>query len=136
MAKVKKQLVPRTRNNNTMTDSEFFGRIRGLLRKSSMWWKPIIIAKQKAKRAYSGDNKMQKWEYQCNHCKLWFKDKDTVVDHIIPAGTLTKYEDLPDFCEKLFVEEGGYQVLCKPCHQLKTNSERKPRKSKKNEKSI
>jgi len=56
-------------------------------------------------------------------------DKEVQVDHIIPAGTLRKYDDLPQFVKNMFCEADGLQVLCKPCHQLKTNAEREQRKS-------
>ena len=61
MAKVKRELVPRTHNAATMTESAFWSFIRSALRQKSRWWKPISIAKQKAKRAYKGKNKRQKF---------------------------------------------------------------------------
>lgn len=46
------------------------------------------------------------------------------VDHIIPAGSLKSYEDLPGFVERMFVGEDKLQVVCKSCHKAKTNDER------------
>lgn len=66
-----------------------------------------------------------KWEYQCNHCKDWFMGKQVSVDHIIPVGTLKDYDDLPDFTRRLFVSEEELQILCKECHDKKTQEERK-----------
>lgn len=63
-------------------------------------------------------------EYQCNHCKEWFKQKEVQVDHIIPVGTLKSFEDLGPFAERLFVSEEGLQVLCTSCHHLKTQMEK------------
>jgi len=68
-------------------------------------------------------NKRQKWEYKCAACRTWFPDKEVAVDHIIPVGTLKCEDDLLPFIQRLTVEN-GYQVLCKPCHQVKTNKER------------
>lgn len=119
-----KRNIERPFNNKTMSSAAFFGMIRSSLRQSSRWWKPIHACKQKAKRAYKGANKRQKFEYKCAECKKYFADKETVIDHIIPAGTLRSFADLPAFCERLFVEMEGLQCLCKDCHQIKTNLER------------
>ena len=58
-----------------------------------------------------------------------FTNKEVEVDHIVPAGSLKTFDDLPEFVERMFCEADGFQVLCKPCHQLKTNAERAARKS-------
>ena len=71
--KVRKPRVPRTRNAGTMTEAAFWSMIRSALRQKSRWWKPVSQCKQESKRAYKGKNKRQKWEYQCNKCKNWFK---------------------------------------------------------------
>ena len=121
---VKKSRVVKTRNANTMSESAFWGFIRSALRQKSRWWKPISIAKAKAKRAYKGPLKRQKFEYQCATCKGWFPDKKVNVDHIIPAGTLRCANDLPAFVERLFCEEDNLQVLCQGCHNIKTQKEK------------
>ena len=123
--KIKNPKVPRTRNNNTLTEAAFWGFIRSTLRNASRWWKPIAQCKAHSERAYKGTKKLQKWEYQCNHCKDWFMEKEIQVDHIIECGTLTCSEDVPGFIERLFCEKEGFQTLCKPCHQIKTNLARK-----------
>ena len=128
MAKKRKPrttLTPRTRNANTMTESMFWGMIRAALRQKSRWWKPAGIVRVKARRPYKGKNKRQKYEYQCAKCKQWWMAKDTNVDHIVPAGSLTCSNDLPGFVERLFCEEDGLQLLCNGCHDVKTNKERK-----------
>lgn len=117
--------VPKTRNNGTLTESAFWAFIRSALRNKSRYWKPITQTKMNARRPYSGPNKRQKFEYQCNHCKKWFAEKVINVDHIIPAGTLTCANDLPGFVERLFCETDNLQVLCESCHNIKTQKERK-----------
>lgn len=119
-----KKKTEKTRNNGTMTESAFWSFIRSALRQKSRWWKPITECKKDARRPYKGDNKRQKWEYQCNFCKHWWKDNEVEVDHIIPAGSLKSGKDLEQFVENLFCEKKGLVVLCKKCHLEKTNKER------------
>lgn len=122
---IKRSRVSKTRNNGTLSESAFWSFIRSALRNKSRWWKPISQAKMDARRPYSGPNKRQKFEYECNHCKQWFPEKQINVDHIIPAGTLTCSGDLPGFVERLFCEVDNLQVLCEKCHNVKTQNERK-----------
>ena len=112
------------RNAGTLTESAFWSLIRSALRQKSRWWKPITLAKQRAKREYKGPNKRQKFEYQCNICKQYFPEKDVDVDHIIPAGSLSCSQDLPGFVERLFCEVEGLQTLCTDCHNIKTKQEK------------
>lgn len=127
MAKTRKKkvTVAKPRCAGTMTESAFWSFIRSALRQKSRWWKPITLAKAKAKRPYKGPLKRQKYEYQCNKCKLWFPDKHVNVDHIEPAGSLNCSQDLPGFVERLFCEVDKLQVLCSECHNLKTKLEKK-----------
>lgn len=114
--------------DGTMTKTAFFTFVRSALRKYSMYWKPISTCRNKAKRAYKGNNVRQKWEYQCNKCKKWYKGTEISVDHIIPAGALNSFEDIPQFVKVLFCDSTNLQVLCKTCHGKKTNKERKTKK--------
>lgn len=123
--KTAKPKAIKPRNAGTMTESAFWSFIRSGLRQKSRWWKPITECKLKAKRAYKGPNKRQKFEYQCNICKNWFPDKNVNIDHKIPAGSLNCAEDLPGFVNRLFIEIEGLQCLCSNCHNTKTQNEKK-----------
>jgi 5-methylcytosine-specific restriction endonuclease McrA len=109
----------------TWTTARYFTFIRSGLRK--MWSKYPVRYQvlNDARRPFSGSDKRTKWEYQCKGCKNYFKAKDVQVDHIESAGSLKCYEDLPTFVSRLFCEADNLQVLCKPCHHVKTQEERK-----------
>lgn len=120
--------VDRPFANGTWTHARMMSFLRSNLRKASIKWPPIQAAKKAARREYSGPNKRQKWEYQCNMCFGWFMGKDTQVDHITPAGSLKSFDDLPGFVSRLFCEMEGLQVLCTACHKSrKTDIERHER---------
>lgn len=114
--------VERTRNGNTWTEARYFGFIRSALRSAFQKWGPKHEAKKQAKVQYN--------TYVCAHCDGWFGSSQVEVDHIVPAGSLKCYDDLPGFVERMFCEADGFQVLCKECHQTKTNEERKCRTGK------
>ena len=112
----------KTRNGNKWTEARFWSFVRSSLRGAFQRWGPKHEAKEMAKVQVEG--KPHKYEYICAECKDGFRATEVQVDHIVPAGSLKCYEDLPGFVEKLFCEKDGFQVLCKPCHNAKTQSER------------
>lgn len=114
--------VERTRNGGKWTEARYFGFIRSALRAAFRKWAPKHEAKQAAKVAYN--------TYECASCGGWFGTKQVEVDHIVPAGSLRSFEDLPGFTERLLCEVDGFQVLCKECHRVKTNEEKAKRKKK------
>jgi len=122
MAKRKTLLKPY--NNGTWTKSRYMQQVRSFLRNAFRYWLPIKDAKLKNRRSNQSGNKRLKWEYQCFHCKQWFMGKDVQVDHSIPCGSIKELWDVPLFIQKL-TAESGYELLCKPCHQVVTTEERK-----------
>lgn len=120
----KKQVVPRPYGGGRYTQAEFMSFIRAALRQKSRRWAPIYSCLNAAKRPSKSKNKRLKWEYRCAKCKKWHPQKQVSVDHITPAGSLKTLEDLPKFVATLFCEEDNLQVLCKGCHDKKTQEER------------
>lgn len=122
--KVLKPKVPRTRNLNTLTETEFFSKIRTALRNAFRYWKPMQQALELASRPSKSANKRIKKEYQCAHCKAWFQRNKVEIDHIEECGSLTCLDDVAEFIRKLTKEEvNAYQILCKDkCHKAKTKA--------------
>lgn len=118
--------VERTRAGKVWTEARYFSFIRSCLRSGMMRYPAKQKVKKAAERTVTG--KRHRFEYHCAVCKGWFQGKMVEVDHKVPAGTLKTYDDLPRFVENLYCEPEDMQVLCKPCHQKKTNDERKARK--------
>jgi 5-methylcytosine-specific restriction endonuclease McrA len=125
---VKRVKAIKTHNNNTLTESEYFSKIRSSLRKSFQYWKPMSVALELSSRKYTGENKRIKKEYQCACCGEWFIRKDVQIDHIIPCGSLRTFDDIVPFIKNLTQEDpSAYQILCHIHHLNKTNIERKLR---------
>ena len=135
MTKIKKERksAPKVRCAETMTESQYFSKIRSALRNAFRYWKPMQLALEKASRPSQSKNKRLKKEFQCNKCKGWFKRDDVQIDHIVECGSLNSYEDIAIFVEKLTKEDiSSYQVLCKPHHKEKTALYLNDKKFKKN----
>ena len=129
MTKPKKSRINKPRNLGTMSEAAYWSKVRSTLRRAFQYWQPAKACKDRSKkRVHNPANPRQRFAYECAHCNNWFMDKEVQVDHIIPVGTLLGPDDLAPFLERLCPENPeAFQVLCKPCHQTKTNSER-PRK--------
>jgi hypothetical protein len=108
--------TPKTRCAGTMTDAQFFQWLRQILRKASLYWKPIYQVKKEAQVPYIGPNKRRKYSYVCSICKNEFQSTEINVHHTIECGSLKSFEDLPGFVERLFVEKEFLAVVCKNCH--------------------
>lgn len=127
-------MVARTRNGGTWTESQYWTRICTALRKTFAAWVPMTQALKAARRpANRPDRPLLKWEYRCAKCENWFPLKEEGakgerlihVDHITPAGKMRSFEQLPGWIARLTEEDPAkYQILCRACHQAKTNAER------------
>jgi 5-methylcytosine-specific restriction endonuclease McrA len=114
------------------TESLIISRIRSTLRRLSMQMPSAREAKLKVRRAYTGPNPRQRFEYKCAQCGDWFPEKGVQVDHTVPAGSMKTFEDVGPFARRLlFCKVTDLEVLCKKDHQIKSNRERAERKAKK-----
>ena len=63
--------------------------------------------------------------FTCNMCKGEFPAKEVQVDHVEPVVCpFTGFVDWNTFINRLFCDGGNLQVLCSPCHDIKTAEER------------
>lgn len=61
---------------------------------------------------------------RCNHCKKLFKKSEIQVDHVKPVQPINRLlgtMSLNEYCRNTF--QSIVQVLCKPCHKVKSKSE-------------
>lgn len=117
----------------TWTTARFWGFVRSALRQAFNRYPPKYESIKEAAETIQdgtyktgskkGQAKMVR-RYRCASCSLLFMQKEVQVDHIIPAGTLKEFGDLPVFTERLFCGKDGLQVMCKACHHIKTQQEK------------
>lgn len=65
-----------------------------------------------------------KWEVPCARCNKRFRLNEVQVDHVVGCGVLKTWDDLVPFTKTLFCDTNNLQVLCKPCHKIKSKEDR------------
>ena len=111
----------KSRCHGTMTESQYLAFIRSALRSRWLRWIPRSKALEAAKKPYKGENKRQKFEYECAICMGRFSQKDVEVDHFPrEAGSILNVQDIGEFCNNLFCEVDNLRVVCKYCHSIHT----------------
>lgn len=125
MPKFTKRGVPLVRNNETLTEAQFWSMFRQAMRKLTMHWKPGTAYLNSLRRENQSDNKKLKFEYPCEHCKQWLRRDEIELDHVVECGSLSSWQELATWCERAFIEiDGGWQALCAECHRIKSNKTR------------
>ena len=62
-------------------------------------------------------------KYYCELCGTVSRKKDTQMDHIDPVVPVTGWDNWEGILERMYCAQEGWQRLCKPCHQEKTQAE-------------
>lgn len=69
--------------------------------------------------------------YTCANCGDDFPSNGVHVDHLKPIVGVEGFKSWDDFIDKLFCSVDNLQILCIPCHKLKTKEENEARKRSK-----
>ena len=121
----------KTRNNGEWTEARFNSFVKGGLRSISQRWPPRYRILSKAfvgSKLNPASGRVAKF-YECKGCKASFPAKNVEVNHIQPVIPTTGFDSWDKVIERLFCEEDGLEVLCKPCHKAVTKQENEERKS-------
>lgn len=72
--------------------------------------------------------RVSRGRYKCAKCQKQFRNGEFQMDHIQPVIQPGEgFRSYDDFISRLYCGASGLQLLCKPCHQKKTNKENKKR---------
>lgn len=70
-------------------------------------------------------------QYLCNVCSTYVGSTSVAVDHITPVVSVSSgFVDFGTFISRLFCDASNLQVICDPCHNEKTQTERIARLTK------
>jgi 5-methylcytosine-specific restriction endonuclease McrA len=100
---------------------------KSVLRRASTWWWALSEAMDRAK--------VGRGLWECAMCHEHFKKNEVQRDHIKPVvSTDGEKNDMNMYIETLFCEPENIQILCKPCHQAKSQTENEIRKENRKKK--
>lgn len=126
---------------NSMTEAAFRSYLMNMLRKKSLYWKPMAAAKRAARCGSLPNPKTGRPNIavKCNICAVKLLEKECKLDHLEPVIPLEGFTGDNLVCgydwgvviKRMFVEADGYQVICKKCHDILTKEQNLVRKSHK-----
>jgi hypothetical protein len=90
------------------------------LRKASYKWKYRTDAIKKAR--------IDRGVYKCASCYKLMGPKDFAVDHKDPVVDERGFVDWNTYVPRMICHTDNWQVICKPCHNIKTQQEKESRK--------
>ena len=121
------------RNGGEWTEARFKSFVTSALRAASRRWPPKYKALKEAfvgKQVNAKTGKMA-MHYKCVACQKLYVAADVQVDHINPVVDPEKgFVSWDSFINRIFCEIDNLQVLCKPCHKIKTDQEKVERRKK------
>lgn len=124
----------KTRNGGEWTESRFQSFIKSTLRAGSRRWPPrfkCLNAAKVGKKINASSGRLAE-HYRCAGCGKDFPAKEVQVDHINSIVSTDGFTTWDDVIYNLFCEADGLQVLCKPCHSVKSKEENALRRLNKN----
>lgn len=120
-------MTDKARNNGEWTEGRYRSFLVSILRSGMRRWPPKWRALKKASigKKISTKSKRLAEHYVCAECKKEFTAKDVQVDHMLPVvDPKVGFISWDTYIDRLYCEEDNLQVLCLPCHKIKSKEER------------
>lgn len=108
------------------TEKHFLAYLRGAYR--SIWSRyPAKLAWKKAQGVTPPDGYKGRAKKlaQCKQCNNWFSISSMEVDHIKEAGSFSSIDESFEWFKRIIDVNDNWQLLCKPCHKIKSHASRK-----------
>lgn len=123
---------PKVRCSGQWTEARFQSFIKSLLRRGTQRWGPIQEVKKEArvarglyKCAGCGEHVAPTYRNGAKRAQNIFVDHiDPIID---PAVGFTTWDEC---IERMFCEKGNLQILCKDCHDVKSDKEKEVAKNR------
>jgi 5-methylcytosine-specific restriction endonuclease McrA len=115
--------------STSWTDGRRNAFIMSVLRSGTRRWPPKWNVLEQAKTDKHINPKTGRLAqfYRCAECQTEGTSKEVEVDHILPVVPLSGFVSWDNVIENLFCGEENLQVLCTPCHKLKSKEEKQQR---------
>lgn len=122
------------RNGGSWTEARYRAFVVGALRSATRRYPPRNAALKNAfveQRISKKSNRLAK-HYRCAICRNLFTSTDIQIDHIEPVvDPKVGFVSWDVYISRMYCEVDNFQVLCKPCHKVKTKEERQQKCSEK-----
>ena len=113
------------------TQARWNAYVKGVLRNGTIRYPPryeVLNAAKRGKQVNISTGRIAE-HYECAECHGLFPATMVVVDHIEPVVPVSGFTNWHDVVIRMYCPASGMQVLCKPCHKVKSNEENALRKS-------
>lgn len=117
---------PKTRCSGKWTEARYRSFITSCLRQGSRRWAPISEVQKEAR--------VSRGVYLCAGCKEEVpatikvgrkRQQNVFVDHVNPiVDPEVGFTTWDEYIERMFCEKDNLQLLCKSCHDIKSDEER------------
>jgi 5-methylcytosine-specific restriction endonuclease McrA len=115
------------RNGGSWTEARYRAFVVGALRSATRRYPPRNAALKNAfieQKISKKSNRLAK-HYACAICRKLFTSTDIQIDHIDPVvDPKVGFVSWDVYISRMYCEADNFQVLCKPCHKIKTKEER------------
>lgn len=110
-------------NSIWKTQPAFFSYLRGNLRR--LWVRYPVSTKFKTSmcRPNKGSGRAR-FVGNCSQCGVVRAKSHLEVDHIIPCGKLSTWDDVGPFLKRMITGSDNMRLVCHPCHKIITMQER------------
>jgi 5-methylcytosine-specific restriction endonuclease McrA len=124
--KSKKKPIKKRASPKEWTDARKHAFVVSVLRAGTRRWPPKYktLAEAKVGKKINSKTGRMAEHYLCATCCLEFPATGIEVDHIEPVVGRSGFSTWDAYIERMFVDEDGFQVLCKGCHKIKTDMEK------------
>ena len=124
------------RNGGNWTEAKFNSFVKSALRGASRRWPPkyeTLNAAYVDRRTNAKSGRPAK-HYLCAQCQGCFPAAEVQVDHIEAIiDPLVGFVSWDEVVNRMFCEKENLQVLCTPCHKVKTAAEKTLAKERRND---
>ena len=118
-------------NGGEWTEARFHGFVTSALRAASRRWpqKYECLADAFSGKKTNVHTGREAKHYKCAQCHNEFTTTNIQVDHKQPIiNPRVGFEGWDVYIDRLYCEKDNLQILCKPCHAIKTKQERETAK--------
>lgn len=125
LKKLADRIEKNMKKNTGVDEKEACNIVRSAIRQTWMRHPVRTLAVDLATVVDEDPKTRTKWLVKCARCEKFHKKCDVQTDHIKGEHSLKTLDDIPSFVLSILdVTTDDLQVLCKPCHRIKTYAER------------